>query len=150
MICSWCHKRISILRTLTDSHYCCDQHRKYATMSGPALQREDARRRRRRYAVDAGVVQASWLDVNGSMKTRRIRVLNISEDGIALQVPEEVMPLMVKFQSDQWNVEGTGVVRQCRRAGDKYVVGLEFTEGLRWQAPAGDVQEPISLCEPRI
>ena len=58
------------------------------------------------------------------------------------------MPLLVRFQSDQLKIEGVGVVRQCRRTGAKYLVGLEFTEGLHWRAPEEDVQEPAPLCEP--
>ena len=54
------------------------------------------------------------------------------------------MPLLVRFQSDL-NVEGVGAVRQCRPTGDSYVVGVEFTDGLHWQAPQGDIQEPIPL-----
>jgi hypothetical protein len=118
--------------------------------SSDALQPKDPRRKHRRYSVDAGILQVSWLDVNGRMKTTRSRALNISEDGIALQLPEAIMPLLVRFQSDRCNVQGVGAVRQCRRRGRKYVVGLEFVEGLRWQAPAGDVKEPIPLCDPGV
>jgi hypothetical protein len=110
----------------------------------------DLRRRHRRYIVDAGVLEVSWLDVNGRMKVTKTRVLNISEDGIAFQLPEEIMPLLVRFRSERYNVEGVGAVKQCRRTGSKYLVGLEFTEGLRWRAPEGDVREPIPLCEPGV
>jgi hypothetical protein len=78
----------------------------------------------------------------------RTRVLNISEDGIAFHLPEATMPLLVRFRSERYNVQGVGAVKQCRRTGDKYVVGLEFTDGLRWRAPEEDVAEPIQLCEP--
>jgi hypothetical protein len=153
MTCSWCNGDISILRALTDWHYCCSEHREYAKMSAlhsEEVQGSDARRRHRRYSVDGGVLQVSWLDVNGCMKSTRSRVLNISEDGIALQLPDAVMPLLVRFRSDQLKIEGVGVVRQCRRTGNKYLVGLEFTEGLHWRAPEADVQEPVPLCEPGI
>jgi len=61
------------------------------------VQRNDPRRRHRRYAVDGGVLEVSWLDVNGRMQSTRSRVLNISENGIALQLPDEVMPLLELF-----------------------------------------------------
>src|SRR3989442_8869127 len=76
MSCSWCNGSVSILRTLTDSQYCCREHRQYAKMSAlhsEAVQRNDLRRRNRRYAVDGGVLQVSWLDVNGCMKLTRSR-----------------------------------------------------------------------------
>lgn len=116
--------------------------------SWSALKRRDMRRHRR-YAVDASVIQVSWLDIGGKMKMTRTRALNVSEGGIAIELPEGAMPQsMVRFQSDRFRLMGSGAVRHCRRVGFKYVVGLEFTEGLHWRAPEGDIQEPIQLCDP--
>ncbi len=105
-------------------------------------------RRRRRYAVDATPLQVSWLDTSGKMRVTCTRALNVSEFGIALQLPEPVMPLLVRFQSDRCDVNGAGAVRYCHRAKGKYVVGLEFTGDLRWRAPQGPVDEPIPVCDP--
>ena len=116
------------------------------TPSWSALKRKDLRKHRR-YAVDSGVLQVFWLDSTGKMKTARTRALNISEGGIAIELPEAAMPMsMVRFDSDKYKVRGSGAVRHCHRVGSKYIVGLEFMEGLRWSAPEGDVQEPIPLC----
>ena len=116
--------------------------------SWSALKRKDLRQHRR-YALDAGTLKVSWLDVTGAMKMTRTRGLNISEGGIALQLPEAAMPQsLVRFQSDRFNVRGAGYVRHCRREGSRYIVGLQFAEGLHWVAPPGDPQEPISLCDP--
>src|SRR5579864_8519717 len=116
--------------------------------SWSALKRKDLRQHRR-YAVDAGILKVSWLDVTGSMKMARTRALNISAGGIAIELPEAAMPLsLVRFQSDRFNVRGAGYVRHCRREGSRYVVGLEFSEGLRWNPPEGDPTEPIPLCDP--
>ena len=104
-------------------------------------------RRHRRYRVDAGVLRVSWIDTTGRMKTTRTRALNVSEEGISLELPQPCMPLLVRFQSERFNVNGLGAVRYCRRAGSKYVVGLEFTENLHWRAPQEAVAEPISLCD---
>ena len=105
-------------------------------------------RRRRRFAVNAGALEVSWLDLTGKMKTTRTRALNISEDGIAIQLPEPAMPLVVRFVSERYKVKGAGSVKHCRRVGSQYVVGLEFTEGLHWRPPVGEVREPISICDP--
>jgi len=79
----------------------------------------------------------------------RTRALNISESGMAIELPEAAMPMsMIRFQSEKFKLLGSGAVRHCRRAGTKYIVGLEFTDGLRWRPPEGEVQEPISLCDP--
>ena len=106
-------------------------------------------RRSRRFAVEAGQLQVAWLDKTGKMRTTRTQALNISETGMALQLPEAVMPLLVRFESERFKVKGAGTVRYCRRIGGKYIVGLEFTEGLRWIPPAEDVKEPIPLCDPQ-
>jgi PilZ domain. len=103
-------------------------------------------RQHRRYAVDAGSLEVSWLDSTGKMKTARTRALNVSEEGIALELPEPVLPLRVQFQSERFNVDGMGTVRYCRREGRKWVVGLEFTGNLHWSAPQEEVGEPIPLC----
>jgi hypothetical protein len=116
--------------------------------SWSALKRKDMRSHRR-YLVDAGVLQVSWLDASGNMKVVRTRALNISEGGMAIELPEAAMPLsMVRFQSDRFKVRGAGAVRHCRRVGSKWIVGIEFIEGLRWNPPEGEVNEPISICDP--
>jgi hypothetical protein len=116
--------------------------------SWSALKRKDLRQHRR-YALDAGTLKVSWLDVSGAMKMTRTRGLNISEGGIAIELPEAAMPQsLVRFQSDRYNVRGAGYVRHCHRQGSRYIVGLEFAEGLHWTPPEGDPQEPISLCDP--
>jgi hypothetical protein len=116
--------------------------------SWSALKRNDLRRYPR-YAVDSGVLQVSWLDTSGMMKMTRTRAVNISEGGIAIELPEGAMLLsLLRFQSDRFKVRGQGVVRHSRRVGTRFIVGLEFTEGLRWRPPVGDVREPIPLCDP--
>jgi hypothetical protein len=114
--------------------------------SWSALKRKDLRRHRR-YAVDSGVLQISWLDTTGKMKMTRTRALNISEGGMAIELPEAAMPLsMIRFESHKYKIGGSGAVRHCHRAGAKFIVGFEFTEGLRWTPPEGEVVEPITLC----
>jgi len=105
-------------------------------------------RRHRRYEVDSGILDVWWLDLSGRMKTARTRALNISESGMALELPEAARPLLVRFQSQRFKVQGVGAVRYCRREGEKHIVGLEFKDDLHWRAPDGDVKEPIALCHP--
>jgi hypothetical protein len=105
-------------------------------------------RRYRRYAVDSGPLQVAWLDLSGKMRVTRTRALNISEEGMAVQLPDAAMPLMIRFQSERFKVKGAANVRFCRRAAGNYVVGLEFADGLRWRAPDIDVREPLPFCDP--
>src|SRR5262245_24287535 len=112
------------------------------------LKRKDMRRHRR-YAVDNGVLRVWWIDSSGKMKMTRAGALNISESGMALELPEGALPLsLVRFESTRFQVRGSGGVRHCRRVGSKFVVGIEFSDGLRWRAPEGEVTEPISICDP--
>lgn len=82
------------------------------------------------------------------MKITYTRALNISEAGIALELPSPVMPLRVRFSSDRCKVNGMGIVKHCYRDGTRYVVGLEFSDHLHWQPPTEDVSEPIPLTDP--
>jgi hypothetical protein len=114
--------------------------------SWSALKRRDMRRHRR-YAVDSGVLQVFYLDLSGKMKVARTRAINISEGGMALELPEATsLTSLIRFESNKYKVRGTGAVRHCHRAGSKYIAGIEFTDGLRWQPPEGEVVEPIPLA----
>jgi hypothetical protein len=105
-------------------------------------------RRHHRYAVAGGTVEAWWLDVNGRMRVTFTRVLNVSEEGIALELPAAVMPLRIRFRSDRYGVNGMGLVKHCRPDGSRFVVGLEFTDRLHWQPPPAHMKEPIPLSDP--
>ena len=115
------------------------------TPSWSALKRKDLRKTRR-YAVD-GTLRVSWLGLNGSLKVaHNARVLNISEEGMEFELPEPAQLISrVKIQSDKHKLLGEAAVRHCRREGAKYIVGVEFVDGLRWRAPEGEVSEPIQL-----
>jgi hypothetical protein len=67
---------------------------------------------------------------------------------MAIELPEAAAPLsLVRFESHKYKVVGSGSVRHCHRAGSKYIVGLEFSDGLHWRAPEGEVEEPVPLCQ---
>ena len=73
------------------------------------------------------MLQVAWLDLTGAMKMTRTRALNISETGMAVELPEGALPLsMVRFQSDRFKTRGQGSVRHCRRVGTRFVAGLEL------------------------
>jgi hypothetical protein len=115
--------------------------------SWSALKRKELRRHRR-YAVDASVLQVFWLGSDGKRKMARTRALNISESGMAIELPEGAAPMsLVRFESAKFRIAGSAAVRHCRREGTRFIVGMEFCDGLRWVAPEGDVIEPIPLCQ---
>src|SRR5260370_38193292 len=119
-----------------------------ATPSWSALKRKDLRRCRR-YAVDGSTLRVSWLSLNGELKgVHHARVLNISEEGVAFELPEPAqLVTRVKLHSDKHRLLGEGTVRHSRRVGSKDVVGVEFSDGLRWRAPDDSVLEPVPLSD---
>ena len=82
------------------------------------------------------------------MRVARTRALNISHEGMAVQLPAAAMPLMIRFHSEQFKVKGVGEVRYCRHEDGRYIVGLEFRGGLRWLSPKINVLEPLPICDP--
>jgi PilZ domain-containing protein len=119
------------------------------TPSWSALKRKDLRRSRR-YTVDGATIRVAWLGLNGTLKVvQNARVLNISAEGMAFELPEPAqLVTRVKLQSDKHKLLGEGTVRHCRRVGSKYVVGVEFADGLRWRPPDDSVAEPVPLSDP--
>ena len=116
--------------------------------SWSAIKRKDVRRHRR-FAVHNSSLRVSWLDVQGQLKMAVARVLNVSESGMAVELPEKPLPTsMVRFQSEKHRLSGTAAVRHAYRFSSKWVVGVEFSDGLRWMPPDGEVEEPITLFGP--
>ena len=113
-----------------------------------SLEKVGDRRRARRYAVDEGLLEVSWLDLTGKMKVTRTRALDISETGISIQLPEAAMPMLVRFRSERFRVQGAGSVKYCRPSAGMFIVGLEFIEDLHWRPPPVEVSEPIAVCDP--
>jgi PilZ domain. len=103
-------------------------------------------RRHRRYKIGTGLMQVSWIDLRGNAKAARARILNVSEDGMSLLLPEAAMPVRIRFRSDRYNVMGMGDVRYCKSVGPNFVVGVQFLEDLHWSPPEDELSEPISLC----
>src|SRR5712691_286745 len=118
------------------------------TPSWSALKRKDLRRSHR-YSVDGATIRVSWLGLNGTLQVvHHARVLNISEEGMAFELPEAAqLVTRVKLQSDKHKLLGEGTVRHCRRVASKYIVGVEFADALRWRAPDDSVPEPVPLSD---
>jgi PilZ domain len=118
------------------------------TPSWSSIKRKDLRRTRR-YQVEGATLRIAWLGLNGTLKVaQNARVLNISELGMAFELPEPAqLGTRVKLQSDKHKLLGEATVRHCRRTGARYVIGVEFTDSLRWKAPDDPVTEPITLTD---
>lgn len=121
------------------------------TPSWSALKRKE-QRRHRRYSVTGTTLRVSWLGSSGEPKmATHARVINVSECGMAVELPEPPLSnSLVRFQSERYRLVGSGSVRHFRKFGPKFIVGLEFSDGLRWSPPPDDVPEPIPLFPPNM
>jgi hypothetical protein len=113
-------------------------------------QQTDPRRRGRRYRLRRATLKVTWLDNTGRLRVARARALNVSEEGIALELSHPAMHEMVRIESRNLKFSGRGVVRYCYPFGEKFVAGIKFTGDLRWSPPPGKVREPILLCSPEV
>ena len=92
-------------------------------------------RRTARYVADVRV-RISWLEDSGEVRMADARVLNISEHGLAVEMPSAPRRNSnVQFQIDRYRLSGTAAVRHVYRVGSRAIAGLEFVPGIRWKAP---------------
>ena len=94
------------------------------------IEKGDLRRHHRTGA--RSIVQLIWSDQQGNDKFAKARSLDVSESGMRVEVPERIPERSyVTFRSDELGLQGTASVRSCRAQGLKYLVGLEFSGGMK-------------------
>jgi len=108
-------------------------------------------RRQVRVAVSVPV-DVMWTDRQGLERFTTARSVDICESGIRIQVPEALPERsFVRLRADKIALAGTGSVRTCIKKGTKFLVGLEFSGGMKWKRPAKlnpTVQKPVETREP--
>jgi hypothetical protein len=76
----------------------------------------------------------SWKDRSGNEKFANAEVVDVSEAGMQIKVPEAFAEqTLVTLRSHRLELHGRASVRRCVRKGAKYLVGLEFLGGLKWK-----------------
>jgi hypothetical protein len=94
--------------------------------------------RRHERTDQAEVVQVMWKDRDGGDKFTNAKTLNISEVGMRIEMPEPLLERSyVTLRCDKLKLNGRASVRSCQRKGIRYVVGLEFSVGMKWKPLAG-------------
>jgi PilZ domain-containing protein len=90
-------------------------------------------RRQDRQACDHSVT-VLWRDLGGQDKFFNAKALDISECGLRLQMPEAMATQRyLTLQAPKLGLLGQASVRHCTRSsGSKFVIGVEFTAGMRW------------------
>jgi PilZ domain len=101
-------------------------------------QKGDLRRHAR--ADQSAPLQLIWKDRQGIDRFINGRIINVSESGIRVEVSEPLeKQTYVTLQAASLGLHGTASVRACTRKGMKYIVGLEFSGGLKWK-PKGQTE----------
>lgn len=83
-------------------------------------------RRTSERASRAGAAMAAFFDEDGALSLTRVELVDVSDGGLGLVCPVDVMP-GVRF-SLYWGTSvphTTGVVARCVRDGDDYRIGLQ-------------------------
>ena|ERR1700733_449112 len=97
------------------------------------MSREGELRRHER-DKNASPVQIVWQDRSGADRFVNGRSLDISPAGMRVEVSEPIdKQTYVTVQCLALALHGTASVRSCTRKGMKYVLGLEFSAGLKWK-----------------
>lgn len=106
-------------------------------------------REHRRFSYD-GTVLLQW-KAGGEDKYTRGHAVNVSRSGMKLIVSEPIpYREFVNLRADEIQIAGSACVRHCERFRGKFMVGLEFTRGLRWpeQTAPGLTAKPQSPSVP--
>lgn len=95
---------------------------------------DDSGLRRHDRATKAAGVQIVWKDRTGEDKFMMGSTVDVSESGIRLEVREAIdQRTYVTIQCPELGIHGSASVRSCSRRGTKFLLGLEFSGGLRWK-----------------
>ena len=106
--------------------------------------------RRHARAEKSSPVQIVWKDRMGADKYINGRTLDISTSGMRIEVSDPIdKQTYVTLQCVALGLHGTASVRTCNRKGTKFVLGLEFSGGLKWKPKEPKPPEP-KLEEPKL
>jgi hypothetical protein len=92
-------------------------------------------RRHPRYPL-AGTLRILW-DDNGREVVSKGKLVNVSVSGIQLMV-ENRIPVRTHIFCNEpaLKIAGRGSVRYCQFVKGKYLIGVDFSGGTGWSAPA--------------
>lgn len=98
---------------------------------------------RRQDRIEVAVpVDVMWTDRQGHERFATAHSVDICESGIRIQVPEALAERsFVRLRADRIALAGSASVRSCIKKGTKFMVGLEFSGGMKWKRPAPKKQD---------
>jgi hypothetical protein len=93
--------------------------------------------RRHTRSVKSAPLQLIWKDRQGLDRFITGSIIDISESGVRVELREPLeKQTYVTLQAAGLGLHGSASVKSCARKGMKYVVGLEFSGGLKWKPKA--------------
>ena len=76
-----------------------------------------------------GPVRISWEDEQGLVRYAHAKCLDVSEDGLRIEVAESIpVRSRLLFRADRINLSGTATVRSIAWRGCKYILGLNLSQ----------------------
>jgi hypothetical protein len=88
-------------------------------------------------------VWLSW-DNHGQVKQVTCKGLDISTSGMRVSSTEPLPTRdLVQFRIQGTAFAGTGSIRSCAHAKMKYLIGIEFGQGVRWDSARHPLSDPI-------
>ncbi len=95
---------------------------------------QDGDLRRHMRSIRSAPVQIIWKNRQGVDGFLNGRIVDVSESGIRVEVSDPMeKQTYVTLQATSLGLHGSASVRTCTRKGMKYLVGLEFSAGLKWK-----------------
>jgi hypothetical protein len=99
------------------------------------VSREGELRRNQRAEVSSPA-RLVWQDRGGSDCFMNGRALDVSPSGMRIEVADPIeKQTYVTVECAALRLHGRASVRSCTRKGMKYILGLEFSAGLKWKPP---------------
>lgn len=110
------------------------------------------KRRHARIAGNRAIVRAAWMDQGGLLKMGQARLIDVSEGGLALELPDiPKVNSVLRFQCEKFQLYGLGSVKYASGGKGRCVVGLQFAAGSFWMSAEtrNKTDRQMSSAEPR-
>lgn len=132
-VTEWASKRAIKTTSISEAY---SESTLWAQQALHATVRKANSRKHVRHAVQ-GPIQVMWEDPTGRELMTSAQILNVSVEGVQLQLTERLpVRTAVSCSCPKLGISGRGVVRYCNPSKGKYLIGLEFTNGTGWREPA--------------
>ncbi len=93
------------------------------------------KRRHMRMSGNRAIVRAAWMDQGGYLKMGQARLIDVSEGGLALELPDvPKVNSVLRFQCEKFQLYGLGSVKYASGGRGRCVVGLQFAAGSFWKS----------------